>query len=63
MSQFAVEDDTDDDQDVIDDCEEDDGYKDNTLQNQHNHVWEHFIAQRIPVKYILLIDNFYYNPC
>ena len=63
MTQFAVEDDTDDDQDVVDDCEEDDGYQDNTLQNQHNHVWEHFIAQRIPVKYILLIDNFYYNPC
>lgn len=63
MTQFAVEDDTDDDQNVVDDCEEDDGYQDNTLQNQYNHVWEHFIAQRIPVKYILLIDNFYYNPC
>ena len=63
MSQFAVEDDTDDDQDVVDDCEENYGYKDHTLQNQHNHVWEHFIAQRIHVKYILLIDNFYYNPC
>ena len=59
MSQFAVEDDTDDDQDVVDDCEEDDGDQDNALQNQHNHAWEPIIAHRNPIKYILLLDN----PC
>ena len=66
MSQFAVEDDTDDDQDVVDDCEEDDGDQDNALQNQHNHAWEPIIAHRNHISskvYILLLYNFYYNPC
>ena len=63
MTKFAVENDADDDQDVVDDRKEDDGHQDNTLQNQDDHIWEHFIAQRMPVKYFLLIDYFYHNPC
>ena len=63
MSEPSVEDNTDNNKDVVDDCKEDDGYQDNTLQNQDNHIWEHFIAQRMPVKYFLLIDYFYLNPC
>ena len=38
MTKFPVKDDTDDDEDVVDDCEEDDAEKNSNLKDQQNHV-------------------------